>query len=185
YDILRSKFEDNLHQLREKYKNHTYEVTNNTEKEYVKGENYWTKKYLHYHILKNCIYGADIDPFALQITTINLLLKDLENYITDDLNIIECDRLIKWEEDYDFEGIRQQLSQHSNIIENKYTNINGELIQEEIGVEEAEELLKICDFWNTKFDYIVGNPPYGSKLSKELKDYYKRKYSEVHMRTID
>ncbi|WP_284141764.1 N-6 DNA methylase [Virgibacillus sp. LDC-1] len=186
YDILRGKFEEKLHLLREKFSDHTYEIINNNERVYVKGHKYWTSKYLHYHILKNCIYGADIDPFALQITTINLLLKDLDNYITDDLNILECDSLIKWEEDYDLEGIQQQLSQeHSIFINNKYTNIKGELIQEEIGVIEAEEIIKKCTFWDTRFDYIVGNPPYGSKLSGELKDYYKRKYSEVHMRTID
>lgn len=33
------------------------------------------------------------------------------------------------------------------------------------------------------FDLIIGNPPYGAKLSKEEKKIYKERFSDVHMRT--
>lgn len=35
------------------------------------------------------------------------------------------------------------------------------------------------------FDIVIGNPPYGAKLSKKEKDYFKVLYSDVHMRTPD
>lgn len=38
---------------------------------------------------------------------------------------------------------------------------------------------------NGGFDIIIGNPPYGAKLTMEEKDYFKKKYSDVHMRTPD
>jgi len=35
------------------------------------------------------------------------------------------------------------------------------------------------------FDVVIGNPPYGAKLSTEEKKYFKNEYSDVHMRTPD
>lgn len=35
------------------------------------------------------------------------------------------------------------------------------------------------------FDIVIGNPPYGAKLTKKEKDYFKELYSDVHMRTPD
>lgn len=35
------------------------------------------------------------------------------------------------------------------------------------------------------FDIVIGNPPYGAKLSKSEKDLFKKTYSDVHMRTPD
>lgn len=35
------------------------------------------------------------------------------------------------------------------------------------------------------FDIVIGNPPYGAKLSKTEKDLFKKTYSDVHMRTPD
>lgn len=38
---------------------------------------------------------------------------------------------------------------------------------------------------NGGFDIVIGNPPYGAKLSDEQKKLFKIKYSDVHMRTPD
>lgn len=35
------------------------------------------------------------------------------------------------------------------------------------------------------FDIVIGNPPYGAKLSKNEKDLFKKLYDDVHMRTPD
>ena len=87
----------------------------------MSGKDYWTEENIHYHLLKHCIYGADIDSFAVQLTTINLLLKDLDN-LTDELNIVKCDSLIKWEKDYDWKDLQNQLKEEFEII--KTTQIN-------------------------------------------------------------
>ncbi len=97
YDLLRKKFENKLDVLKEKYENEEYEIKKKDEVIKIKGKAYWKKENLHYHILKHCIYGADIDPFAIQLTIINLLLKDIDNF-TDEINIIHCDSLVRWEE---------------------------------------------------------------------------------------
>ncbi|MCS4464113.1 hypothetical protein JTT01_07640 [Clostridium botulinum] len=57
------------------------------------------KENLHYHIINNCIYAADIDIYAIQITTINLLLKDTKSYVGK-VNVANCDSLIRWEKDF-------------------------------------------------------------------------------------
>lgn len=161
YDLLRKKFEEKFEVLQEKYSNEEYEVTAGNSKFIISGKEYWTKKYLHYHLLKHCIYGADIDGFALQITTINLLLKDLDNFITDELNIIECDSIVKWGKRYDLQQLENGLISGDSLFLNyEETNEFGEKIIKEIGINEAELLVKTCQFWANKFDYIIGNPPY-------------------------
>ncbi|SHJ57327.1 N-6 DNA Methylase [Clostridium amylolyticum] len=208
YDILREKFLGNLDILKEKYADKIYTIKKYGKEIQLTGNEYWVKEHVHYHILKHCIYGADIDSFAVQLTTINLLLKDLDNF-TDELNIIECDSLIKWEEDYDWKGLKEQLEEEFEVIgttqsnlfgeeekieikqrkENyklKYRDLSGTGRLDVISREKAQEILDLCEFWENRFDYVVGNPPYGSEVkSSILKDYYMRNYSDVHMRTID
>ncbi|MFY3791449.1 Eco57I restriction-modification methylase domain-containing protein [Ureibacillus sp. MALMAid1270] len=192
YDLLREKFEENIDRLREKYKSEIYEISVGDNKFNIKGIDYWSKKYLHYHLLKHCIYGADIDGFALQITTINLLLKDLDNFITDELNIIECDSLIKWERDYEWLSLKEQLETGDLLLEVKHRNILG--VKETLtpSFEEAYEIVNKGAFWSNEFDYIVGNPPYitvGGKYTELLEDIYEGylstnyKFSDYKMNT--
>jgi len=160
-------------------------LTVDGEERVVYGKDYWKEENVHYHLLKFCIYGADIDSFAVQLTTINLLLKDLENF-TDDLNIIECDSLIEWEKNYDWKYLKNQLKEISFLYKLKYKDLSGIEKYEEISRERAEKIVEIGEFWDRNFDYIVGNPPYGSKISStKLKKYYMSVYNDVHMRTID
>lgn len=93
YDILKCKFENNIDALREKYSEIEYKLNDDKA---LKGTEYWQRKNIHFHILKHCIYGADIDSTATKLTQINLLLKDKDNHISK-INILECDSLIKWE----------------------------------------------------------------------------------------
>lgn len=57
YDVLYNKFKENLERLSNIY-----------------GENYWNEANIHNHIIKNCLYGTDIDSEA-----INILRKSLSN----------------------------------------------------------------------------------------------------------
>lgn len=97
YDLLKCKFENNINKIREKYSQIEYRLNGG---KVIKGNEYWQKSYIHYHILSNCIFGADIDCTAVLLTKINLLIKDIYNSDIE-TNILECDSLIKWEDKID------------------------------------------------------------------------------------
>ncbi len=99
YDKLKKVFTENIQSLQEKYKQNIYTIRKKGQVIKVTGEYYWQKENLHYHIINNCIYAADIDIYAIQITTINLLLKDTKTYVGK-VNVVNCDSLIRWEKDF-------------------------------------------------------------------------------------
>jgi len=99
-------------------------------------------------ILKNNIFGVDLDPKAVEIAQLNLLLKAAEkkhrlptlqenikvgNSLIDDF-AVAGDKAFKWEEKF------------------------KEVIQD------------------GGFDVIIGNPPYAAKLEKEQINYFRNKY---------
>lgn len=153
YDLLKSIFMENLNELKEIYKTERYEIVISGKEQVLYGNEYWKEKNLHYHILTHCIYGADIDPFAIELTKESLKKKKANFYI-EELNIFECDSLIYWE----------NLSEE-DITESKDINYTKKLVE----------------FWNKKYDYVIGNPPYiGHKeLSKDYKKWLLEEYSEV------
>lgn len=125
-------------------------------------------------ILINNIYGVDIDPQAVEVTKLSLLLKVLEDESKDELE--EQKTLFK-------ERALPDLD--SNI------KCGNSLIGSEIFDEEIESIEKINFFdWNTGFseimenggfDAIIGNPPYiRVQAMKEWSpievEFYKKKY---------
>ncbi|WMM23457.1 N-6 DNA methylase [Tissierella sp. MB52-C2] len=96
YDILKEKFLLKLEEIRDKYKDNIYTIEKYEKIVKVKGIDYWQKENIHYHILKHCIYGADKDGVAVDLTKLALLSKEEIDYIID-LNIVECDSLVRWE----------------------------------------------------------------------------------------
>lgn len=183
YDLLKEKFINSLSQLQRKYRNEKYEIKEGIKSKIIDGQEYWNKKYLHYHILRHCIYGADIDGFALQLTTINLLLKDLDNVFIDELNIIECDSLIKWEDDVNWKELREQLKTEGLFLNAQYRDLQGVLKEELLSLDQAFEFIKKGAIWNQKYDYIIGNPPWISLSGKHEQSIdYKllHYYTEAH-----
>ncbi|WP_353892477.1 N-6 DNA methylase [Proteinivorax hydrogeniformans] len=194
YDILRRKFKDNLASLQVKYANEIYTIKKNGKDQEITGKQYWQEKNIHYHLLKNCIYGADIDSFAVQLATINLLLKDLDNF-TDELNIIEADSLIRWEEEYDLDELKKELQKKHETVTVRQVNWLGEEEKrkvtqkkqkvnlkhqsgkvEVITKEKAKEVVKLCSFFNTTFEYVLGNPPYIRHEKIKNKTYLSKNY---------
>lgn len=149
YDILKEKFKSNLEELREKYNEEMYEIKKDNQVSNIRGIEYWKEENIHYHILKHCIYGADKDNFAVQLTINGLLEKGSLN-LAEEINIIQCDSLVRWEKD--------------SIYEDK-----------------SEKQNRLKEFWNKKYDYVVGNPPYiGHKqLDKEYKEWLIEEYKNV------
>jgi type I restriction-modification system DNA methylase subunit len=129
------------------------------------------------NILLHNIFGVDIDPQAVEVTKLSLLLKVLEN---------ESE-----------ESIKKQLQLfHERALPDLDSNIKcgNSLIgsdfykNQQINLFDDEQKYKINAFdWETEFpeifkkggfDLIIGNPPYiGFQGFKEDKNYLKEKYS--------
>lgn len=107
-------------------------------------------------LLKNTIFGVDLDPQAVEISQLNLLLKLAEKRY----------RLPTLQENI---KIGNTLIQDPGISENKVLNWDN-------------EFRKIFD--NGGFDVIIGNPPWGAKINEDEKSYFKENYLSVN-REID
>ena len=87
----------------------------------------------HKEILSENIFGIDINPFAVQLTAMNLALKNLEQK-TDNINIITTDSLI--------------------------TDLNNWLPHQQKDLDNNHKNRFIAGTIPNKVDIIVGNPPY-------------------------
>ncbi|MBP2033441.1 hypothetical protein J2Z42_002144 [Clostridium algifaecis] len=153
YQFLFDKFADNLQNIRRNFLNQVYKIDTACGEETIYGDKYWSLDNLSYHILKNCIYGADIDNEAVKLTKANLKLISKMKFNLN-TNIICCNSLIKWNENF--------------------ASKKGELSCNDILIE----------FWNKKYDYVIGNPPWVSlsrkfknKINRELIEYYISQYN--------
>ena len=129
-------------------------------------------------ILLNNIYGVDIDPQAVEVTKLNLLLKALEGETQSSIN--------------------QQLQLfHERVLPNLGNNIKcgNSLIGSDFYDNQLElfpaQLKKINAFdWkqgfpeifkNGGFGAVIGNPPYvRQELLGEQKEYFKTRYKVYH-----
>jgi len=100
----------------------------------------WVEIAVHEQILRNNLFGIDINPFATQLTVMNLLLKDLD-HPTGDLNIVEGDSLEKLEQSLDLD-IFEKESPFRKVTGTDKKLSHGTLLR------------------NAPFDIVVANPPY-------------------------
>ncbi|MHB8278188.1 MAG: Eco57I restriction-modification methylase domain-containing protein [Candidatus Humimicrobiaceae bacterium] len=116
---------------------------------------------IHQHILENNLYGIDINPFATQLTAMNLLLKDLENP-TAKINIVVGDSLDR----------RLDNSLEIDLHDTPLSKINNYN-------KSWASLKSIID--NKPFDVIIGNPPYirVQNLEEQKKKVYKKLYQSA------
>jgi hypothetical protein len=132
-------------------------------------------------ILLNNIYGVDIDPQAVEVTKLSLLLKVLEGE--------KSERIGK---QLTIAGERVLPSLHNNI---KCGNsLVGPDIYNDVQVtlDDEETIFRINAFaWDRAFpsimqaggfDAVIGNPPYVRQeiLGREFKDYAKEHYAVYH-----
>lgn len=101
-------------------------------------------------IISDNIYGVDINEESVEITKLSLFLKLASNTgITKGFKLPNLDKNIR---------CGNSLIDDEKIVETKAFNWK-------------EEFKEIFD--NGGFDIVVGNPPYGAKLPKEEKDFFK------------
>ena len=111
---------------------------------------------VHEQALKNNLYGIDINPFATQLTVMNLLLKDLD-HPPSIVNVVEGDSL-----DKTFDGLDMDIL------------YKDEPLAKVTAGEKKVSLVTLLR--NRPFDIVVGNPPYGDVLSQKNKATLKKQY---------
>jgi len=107
----------------------------------------WKINKIHENILKHCLYGIDINPFASQLTVMNLLLKNLEAPVSD-VHIVTGNSLMPL----------SMLPAH--VMQKKaVSEVKGEMGEE----------ITLASVLKEKYDCVVGNPPAAQSMLKDIK----------------
>ncbi len=125
-------------------------------KQYTKDS--YAGEVIHSHILNNNLFGIDINPFATQLTIMNLLLKDLD-HPTGDIHVVEGDSL-----DKTYDGLEMDILETDSPL-GKITGVNKQV-----------SLVKLLR--ERPFDIVVSNPPYVTLwgIDKTTKNYLHKNY---------
>ena len=121
----------------------------------------WQESGIHKELLSRNLYGIDINPFASQLTVMNLFLKDLE-HPSSDLNIAEGDSLERLENYLDMD-IFKRITPVNRVTKSSKKCSHGKILKE------------------MPFDIVVGNPPYISFGVRGSRDAAKRKKNQLEM----
>jgi len=105
-------------------------------------------------LLKNCIFGVDLDQQAVEISQLNLLLKLAEK--------------------------RQRLPTLQENIRNGNSLIDDSTIAGNKSFKWEEQFKQIME--SGGFDIVIGNPPYGMVTDDNLKNFYEKRFNTVEGR---
>lgn len=100
------------------------------------------------NVLRNCIYGVDLDSKAVELTKLNLLLKAAEG--------------------------KHKLPNLSSSIQCGNSLIDNPEVAGQKAFPWEEKFSEV--FRNGKFDIVIGNPPYGATLTNTEKTEISKKY---------
>jgi len=135
-------------------------------------------------ILLNNIYGVDIDPQAVEVTKLSLLLKVLEG---------ESDQTIK----SSFKLFHERaLPDLGNNIKCGNSLIGPDYYEgKQTSFLDTEEMQRVNAFdWEKEFpeifqaggfDAVIGNPPWGALFEEAELEYLRQKNNEIIVRMID
>ena len=132
-------------------------------------------------ILLNNIYGVDIDPQAVEVTKLSLLLKVLEG--ESEQTIV---KQLKMFHERALPDLGNNIKCGNSLIGTDFYNINVETGFKPVSTVDDEERRKVNPFdWekefpeimkNGGFDAVIGNPPYGAELPESAADYLKNNF---------
>ena len=134
-------------------------------------------------ILLNNIFGVDIDPQAVEVTKLSLLLKVLEG---------ENEQTISQQLKFFHERALPDLS---NNIKCGNSLIGPDFYEQQLNLLDEEERLRINAFdWHAEFadimkaggfDAVIGNPPYiftRELINEREKEYFNLKYQQTQFK---
>ncbi|RJP84161.1 MAG: restriction endonuclease subunit M [Desulfobacteraceae bacterium] len=130
-------------------------------------------------ILINNIFGVDIDPQAVEVTKLSLLLKVLEG--EDEQSIGK--QMLLFQERV-LPDLERNIKCGNSLIGPEYYG----MMNDECGMMNGDDdIFRINAFdWRAEFadimnaggfDAVIGNPPYGAFLTKEENSYLEKKYN--------
>lgn len=163
------------------------------------------------HIIQESIYGVDLDAGAVDIARLRFWLSlvvdekkpqplpnlDYKIMQGNSLLGIPYNTVINVEADLEFEHYKdlyfeennpekkKELKEKINYFIKKILDTANQYSSYEINFDFKLFFSEVYHGNNAGFDIVIGNPPYGAKLSREEKDLFKEMYSDVHMRTPD
>ena len=121
----------------------------------------WAEENIHDETLSKNLYGIDINPFATQLTVMNLFLKDLD-HPSSHVNIAEGDSLERLENSFDFDYFDKESPLNKVTTSNKRFS-HGMVLKQ------------------MPFDIVVGNPPYISFGVRGSRDTAQRKRNLLNL----
>lgn len=150
-----------------KYKKEIYQIKENQ---------YFLTTEIRKKILLDNIFGVDIDPQAVELTKLSLLLKVLENETKESVN-----QQLKLFQERALPNLDNNIKCGNSLVDSSY-------FKQSTLTSNNEELAKINPFdWDDKqkgfgnilaeggFDIIIGNPPYVKEYTnKEIFEYVKK-----------
>jgi adenine-specific DNA-methyltransferase len=163
------------------------------------------------HIIQESIYGVDIDAGAVDIARLRFWLSlvvdeqkpqplpnlDFKIMKGNSLLGIPFNTVIDVSADENFEHYKQlyfeennpdekkSLKEKINFYIKKILQTANQYSSYEIDFDFKLFFSEVFHGSNSGFDIVIGNPPYGAKLTKEEKNIFKEMYKDVHMRTPD
>ena len=126
-------------------------------------------------ILKNNIYGVDLDTKAVEIAQLNLMLKVLESQ-----NLLP--------------NLEENIKQGNSLIfksANELKKFYRDPYKDKMPFNWPDEFKEVFNKKNPGFDIIVGNPPWGSNIDVDVKYFEKyypdstKQYKDIYKIFID
>jgi type I restriction-modification system DNA methylase subunit len=129
-------------------------------------------------ILLNNIYGVDIDPQAVEVTKLSLLLKVMEGENQDTL-----ERQMKLFKERALPDLGSNIKCGNSLIGPDFYSVGAGC---DLPLFKEEETYRINAFdWEKEFfeimkkggfDVVIGNPPYGASFGDPEKEYIRKKF---------
>ena len=129
-------------------------------------------------ILQSNIYGVDIDPQAVEVTKLSLLLKVLEGETQESIS-----SLLRYFKERALPDLGSNIKCGNSLIGYDYyddhKNLSAEEVQRINAFEWKAEFPEI--FERGGFDAVIGNPPYVRQEGLgEFKEYFQKHYQVYH-----